>query len=135
MELAPFKKILLVDDDEDDQDIFSLALKTVSPGAAFFSEIDARQALDRLTAGDIVPDVIFLDLNIPLMGGVQFLEQVKQHERIKNIPVIIYSTSSLDATIKTTRTLGAAEFITKPDTFDDLVKILSKYIRTHDDNR
>jgi CheY-like chemotaxis protein len=61
------------------------------------------------------PDVIFLDLNMPLMNGRQFLEEIKKKDGLSHIPVIILSTSSDKSTIEDTRRLGARDFITKPD--------------------
>jgi CheY-like chemotaxis protein len=127
--LATFKNVLLIDDDEDDQEIFLAALKQKSVSVSFRGEMNALDALEKLTSGQLVPDVIFLDLNMPLMSGRQFLKEIKSLEDLKNIPVIIFSTSSQGSTINETRALGASGFITKPDTLDDLIDILSGYFQ------
>ncbi|MDF2438638.1 MAG: response regulator receiver protein [Bacteroidota bacterium] len=123
-----YKKILLVDDDEDDQEIFLSAVNEVSENAECLPLSDATEALAKLSAKEIEPDVIFLDLNMPVMNGQQFLVEIKKREELKKIPVIIFSTSSHLATIQLMKDLGAADFITKPDKYDELVKILSSRI-------
>ena len=61
---------------------------------------------------------------MPLMNGQQFLMQIKKHPDLSDIPIIIFSTSSHKETIKLMKDLGAMDFITKPEDFTDLVKIL-----------
>ena len=119
-----FREILLIDDDEDDQEIFNLALDQVSPNLNCQSINDASLALQKLEDQEIIPDVIFLDLNMPIMNGQQFLKEIKQRKQLKHIPVIIFSTSYHQATIDLTKEMGARDFVTKPGTVDELVKIL-----------
>jgi CheY-like chemotaxis protein len=126
--LATYKKILLIDDDEDDQEIFLAALQQVSASASLVAERNAREALDKLAARSLSPDVIFLDLNMPGMNGQQFLYAIKKGNELKDIPIIIYSTSSQSSVIRHTKEMGAAGYITKPDNVDDLIEILSTYL-------
>ena len=123
-----YRSVLLIDDDEDDQGIFLTAVSKVSASISCTAISDARQALTKLTAKLLIPDVIFLDLNMPLMNGQQFLFQIKKTEELKNIDVIIFSTSSNNTTIQLTKEMGATDFITKPNTFDELVTILSRLL-------
>jgi CheY-like chemotaxis protein len=81
-----------------------------------------------LSASDTLPDYIFVDLNMPRMGGLQFLKEIKQTETLKHIPVIIYSTSSNPGDIAKTRELGAVSFVTKPSRFSDLCNFLQSLI-------
>jgi CheY-like chemotaxis protein len=120
-----YKNILLVDDDMDDQEIFLTAVSQLSDMVDCTALSDATDALHKLGTGDIEPDVIFLDLNMPVMNGQQFLTAIKKNTTLSAIPVIIFSTSSDPATIALTRQLGASDFITKPSTFDALVAALS----------
>ncbi|MEO7765777.1 MAG: response regulator [Ferruginibacter sp.] len=122
-----YPNILLIDDDEDDQEIFIAALKDVSDSVICTVLGDANEALQKLVAKDIVPDVIFLDLNMPVMNGQQFLVTIKSNMALKDIRVIIFSTSSHPATIQLTKQLGASDFITKPNKYNDLVNILSNF--------
>lgn len=119
-----FQKIVLIDDDTEDQEIFKIALSHVSETPECITFTDAREALHKLLRKEVIPDVIFLDLNMPIMTGQEFLIEVKRREETQNIPVIIFSTSSNPSTIKLTKELGATDFITKPDRFDKLVSML-----------
>ena len=124
-----YSNILLIDDDADDQEFFANALKIVSETAVFNGFERALEALGKLESKEIEPEVIFLDWNMPLMNGQEFLEAIKQMEELKNIPVIILSTSSHYKTVTLSRELGAADFITKPTNFGDLVEILGSFVK------
>jgi CheY-like chemotaxis protein len=123
-----YRRILLVDDDQDDQEIFLTAMQALSRHSDYTAVSSAEMALKQLAAGEIVADLIFLDLNMPIMSGQQFLYQIKAHDKLKEIPVIILSTSSRAETIKEVKRLGAHDFITKPDRFDVLKKMLDSII-------
>jgi len=119
----PYRNVLLIDDDDDDQEIFFTALNQVAASVIFSAISNAGEALQKLKDKEITPDVIFLDLNMPIMNGQQFLIEIKKNVELANIPVIVFSTTSHLATIELTRELGAHDFITKPDKFDDLIAI------------
>ncbi|MDF2455021.1 MAG: response regulator receiver protein [Cytophagaceae bacterium] len=120
--------ILLVDDDEDDQEIFFAALEELSYPGVFKPLSSAIEALKLLKGGQVKPDLIFLDLNMPIMNGQQFLKEIKNTVNAQHIPVIIISTSSNPQTIQQTKELGAYDFVTKPDKFDELVNKLKPLI-------
>jgi CheY-like chemotaxis protein len=89
------------------------------------------EALELLAIANTLPDYIFVDLNMPRMGGMQFLKEIKQHDTLKNIPVIIYSTSSNPADIAKTKELGAVSFITKPSRSSELCKLLQSIVSSN----
>ncbi len=122
-----YKNILLVDDDPDDQEIFLSALESITDSIVCNISSSGVEAMHKLTIKDIYPDCIFLDLNMPLMSGQEFLVEIKKNQELKNIPVIIFSTTSHTKTIELTKQLGAQDFITKPDKYDDLVTILKNF--------
>ena len=124
-----FQKILLIDDDAEDQEIFRTAVGRVSETSECLTFTSAREALDKLLNDNLNPDVIFLDLNMPVMTGQEFLVEVKKREETQNIPVIIFTTSSNQSTIRLAKEMGAIDFITKPDRFDRLVDILRRIIQ------
>jgi CheY-like chemotaxis protein len=124
-----YRHLVLIDDDEDDQEIFLAALSEVSDAVTCTTYVSAQEALQALTGAQQTPDVIFLDLNMPLMNGQQFLVEIKKIGSLKHIPVIIFSTSSHSATIQATKELGAYDFITKPGSFNKLITILTPLIR------
>ncbi len=119
-----YQNILLIDDDHDDHEIFKNALEKISTDINCVSLTSAKDALARLNGKELNPEIIFLDLNMPIMTGQEFLKEIKNSGELKQIPVIIFSTSSNPSTIAATRQLGASQFITKPDTLSQLVEIL-----------
>ena len=123
-----FQKILLIDDDADDQEIFEAALQSTSVSVEYQSVSSAELALDQLNAGELRPDLIFLDLNMPVMDGRRFLAEIKKREALRPIPIVVFSTSSHPETITNVKKLGAAGFVTKPNSFDELVTILDKVL-------
>jgi CheY-like chemotaxis protein len=123
-----YRHLMLIDDDEEDQEIFNTALQQVSSEVSCTNYNDASKALKDLNAAFDHPDVIFLDLNMPIMNGQQFLVEIKKNQKLKHIPVIIFSTSSHQPTIQITKHLGAHDFITKPGDFETLKAILKRLI-------
>ncbi|MFB9079260.1 response regulator [Flavobacterium procerum] len=121
-----YSNILQIDDDFDDCELFMEALEEVS-NATYTSICNPVEALRKLIQKEIQPDVIFLDLNMPIMSGLEFLTEIKKEENLKEIPVIIFSTSQLDDIIREAKSYGAHDFISKPNNFSDLKKILSRY--------
>jgi len=119
------KRFLLVDDDNDDRELFSEALATVNPIIICDLAADAEEALLKLDSREFdSPDVIFLDINLPVMTGWQFLTKLKSQEQYKDIPVIMYSTSNNQRDRDTAKDLGALCFITKPSAFKKLQNTL-----------
>ena len=118
---------MLVDDDPDDQEVFLTALSDVSATALCLIATDGDRALELLYNEGTVPDYIFLDLNMPRMNGFEFLAAMKKSRILRNIPVIVYSTTSQPAQIETVKKLGATEFFTKTTKYNELCSILKKY--------
>ena len=125
------KICFLVDDDLDDHEIFQIALENLDVNIELRTAFDGRDALDRLEKDVLfLPDYIFLDLNMPRLNGLQCLHELKKTERLKNIPVIIYTTSSEERHKSQSIDLGAQEFITKPANVDELSQKLSYIFKT-----
>lgn len=122
-----YKNILQIDDDADDCDFFMEALQAISK-AGYTSMHNPIEALNKLIKKELVPDVIFLDLNMPLMSGFEFLIEIKKQEIIRDIPIIIFSTSQMDENKKKARKYGADDYISKPHDFNEMKKILTLYV-------
>lgn len=123
------KTILLADDDPDDAEMFALVLGEVDSGVALIHVTNGEAVFDMLAQRPSqVPDVIFLDLNMPRMNGWQCLEKLKSDPRTKDIPVIIYTTSSHTRDKQMATTYGASAFITKPSDYKLLRTLLSTVI-------
>lgn len=118
-----YSSVLLIDDDIDDRMIFGDVLKELVPDIIYNEAINGEDALAKLEAG-LVPDLIFLDLNMPRVDGKQFLAELRQIAHLRHIPVIIYTTSSHESDKKETRALGASYFITKPNSLHELSQLL-----------
>ncbi len=123
-----YRNVLLIDDDEDDQEIFLSALQSVATQVHCQTATGGHEALKKLVDGTVKPDLILLDLNMPRMNGTQFLQELKRADNLQRIPVIIMSTSANPATIEQTRQLGAIDFMTKPDSFAELTSMLQKLL-------
>jgi CheY-like chemotaxis protein len=113
-----YKNLLLVEDDEDDQTLFLMALKSVGKEVHCSTAENGKEALDKLRNLAVSPDLIFLDLNMPVMNGQEFLTEIKKDQSLDHIPVMVLSTSRHKSTIELTKELGAEEFFSKPENFD-----------------
>ena len=118
------KQIFLIEDDPDDQEIFLAALTEFGNDLDCATAVNGFEGFQKLTTEQVNPAVIFLDLNMPLMNGYEFLEKIKKHDQLKSIPVIILTTSSNPNTVYEVKQLGAWDMITKPGSYTELVGIL-----------
>jgi len=124
--MKKIETILLVDDDIDDREIFKEAMERVAPSVQCFSAVDGEDAMLILDSAIFTPDLIFLDLNMPRLNGIQCLIEIKKNQKIKDIPVIIYSTSTLAKDVDETKELGASQYIVKPYGFPELCQSLTE---------
>jgi CheY-like chemotaxis protein len=108
-------KILLADDDNDDREIFSEALASLDADVVYQGVEDGKEAIETLFSDMSRPNIIFLDINMPVMSGWDVLKKVKSDSRYVDIPVIVYSTSSGEKEKKIALDLGAFCFVTKPE--------------------
>ncbi len=120
------KLFLLIDDDDDDRELFQIALKNAKVPVNCVTCSSCIEALEKIE--DINPDYIFLDLNMPMMSGKECLIELKKRAFTKDIPVVIFSTSSEASDITETKALGAIDFITKPSKVSELTYILNNFI-------
>ncbi|GEO11308.1 response regulator [Segetibacter aerophilus] len=122
--------ILIVDDDEDDKEMFLEIVAELQADIKCLKAGNGFEALEVLKKEALLPDFVFLDLNMPRMNGRQCLEQLKKDANFKKIPVIIYTTSRLEEDKEQTKKLGAVHFISKPSSLIalriELEKVFSK---------
>lgn len=114
----------MIDDDEDDRDIFELALQQLGPKFKCVTSESCSEALEALKTGDLNPDYIFLDLNMPLISGRECLAEIRKLSKFQNTPVVIYTTSSVPKDKEDVMRLGATSFITKPSKISVLKDVL-----------
>ena len=112
-------RILLIEDDEIEVLKFNRALKKLGQKHEVVSAKNGEEALQIIN--EDAPELIFLDLNMPKMSGLEFLKVLKDDDKMKFIPVMILSTSrNLNDVLESYR-LGIAGYITKPLHFDEYV--------------
>jgi CheY-like chemotaxis protein len=106
--------VYIMDDDPDDQEFLIQALKDLDASIECFTAKNGQEGLHKLeTAAIPLPSLIFLDLNMPRINGRQVLFELKNDPAYKNIPVIIYSTSSNEKDRAELKALGAANYLVK----------------------
>jgi len=129
--LPPIQHIALADDDEDDCVLFKDALDEllISPQVSWAKNgDDLMQNLSKNSRP--LPDIIFLDVNMPIKNGIECLKEIRGDERLKHLPVIIFSTSTQQWAVDRTYELRANLFIKKPDTFQKLKDIIQRILST-----
>lgn len=124
MQTNTIKRVLVVDDDEDNITIFSLALNAVLPEAGIFHAPNGKVAIDMLQPPMSLPEIIFLDLEMPIMNGKEFLKSTRQCPRISSVPLLVCSSTRDKNDVEEIRALGAKGFIPKPSTFSDFKAML-----------
>lgn len=130
--MSPNKiKILLADDDKDDRFLFREALSELAISTELETVHDGEQLMTYLEAhSDQLPDVLFLDLNMPKKNGFECLTEIKNNPKLVNLPVIMFSTSYPrdinyeEDMIKMLYRIGAQDYIRKPGDFSELKKII-----------
>jgi CheY-like chemotaxis protein len=129
--------ILFVDDDPDDTELFCEAVDYLNSSEFIAAEKELINCItanngckveDLLPTLPKLPDYIFLDINMPIMGGKECLLHLKSNKQFSHIPVIMLSTAFNNTMANELKALGASECILKPTGFNELVKILSKYV-------
>jgi CheY-like chemotaxis protein len=130
-----YKRLLIIDDDVEDQEIFLEALKEVDKSVVCYTATSGEDAFKRMETDLVMlPDLIFLDLNMPKLNGKQVLKEIKNNRQFRHIPVIMYSTSFAPRDIDEIKKVGAIHHLLKPSRFDDLCHALT-YILTIDWNK
>ena len=128
---AESRPILIVEDDPADREMIELAFKRAAVENPVVAVADGQAALDYLNAQGRflercpqgLPIVIVLDLDMPLMGGHEFLSLLRAKPDFALIPVVVLTTSQFDQDLIQSYTLGANSCITKPGDFEQLVDI------------
>ena len=122
----------LIDDDLDDQEIFSLALTQVHPSVLCVYANDGLHGIERLNREpDLIPRAIFIDMNMPRMNGIECLKEIKKIARLQQVPVYMYSTAADTAIIDECKRLGATDFIRKSAGMTELENTLSAILQNN----
>ena len=122
----------MVDDDPEDRGIIKDAMELINAGDRIrFAEngVQALTILDSDFQAATLPCLIVLDLNMPKMNGTQTLRHLKDNDRYKDIPVVIYSTSMNSLEKEKCLTLGAHSYVIKPVTFSESTQIAHAFLQ------
>ncbi len=120
--------LLLVDDDTDDHEVFKMALQETERAVLFAGVTGGEQALKTLDNTATKPDVIFLDVNMPMLNGFETLQQIKRKDDLRDIPIVMYSTSSSSQDECKAIRLGAMAYLSKPSTLTELSAFLKTFL-------
>ncbi len=127
---SPIKVILLAEDDTDDRELFCEALSDNIASNNIHCAENGQEALDKLNHLPTMPDIIFLDINMPVMNGWQCLKVLKEDDRYKHIPIVVYSSSSHQREKDIAIDMGAVCFFTKPDNFGEFKEKLALIVNS-----
>lgn len=123
-----YQHILVIDDDPEDIEIFSEAVYSLDKSICITTATDASIALEDLKKAVQLPDIIFLDLQMPRLTGKDFLQQLNENAALQDIPVIVLSGQS-DVIMKDTyQKIGAKNYICKPNSYRQLIDELQKIL-------
>lgn len=123
--VAPVR-ILLADDDHDDTFLFQEALEHIPLPTELSVAGNGMQLLQLLDTVGGVPDMIFLDMNMPVKNGLECLAEIRRRDGFEDTPVVILSTSIAQYLWESAYRNGANLYIQKPTSFKNLVEILKK---------
>jgi len=125
MKKIDIKTIVIAEDDQDDRLLIEEALNEnhISSNDLIFVN-DGEELLKLLQENVDSPSMVFLDLNMPRKDGREALREIKQNEKLKHIPVIVFSTSNDHRDVITSYKNGVNTYFTKPSKYSDLLEII-----------
>lgn len=124
--------VMLVDDDAEDRALFASSLSEILADYTLMTFQSSVEAIDYLQHGgrrEKNPDILFLDINMPIIDGFETLEILRRHKGLQDLTIAIYSSSSLETDIHNALISGANIYITKPDSFEKLGEVLDRVFR------
>jgi len=117
--------ILLVEDNPNDAELTQRALRKTEIGARLLIARDGAEAIERILTEGLRPRVIFLDLKLPKIDGIEVLRRIRADERTKEIPVVVLTSSQEERDITESYKLGVNSYVVKPVEFDKFYKTVS----------
>jgi CheY-like chemotaxis protein len=125
-------KIILAEDDKDDQELFMEALSATKISSEVTTVENGAELVKTLKdPAEPKPDIVFIDINMPVKGGKQALAEIKSDDELKEIPAVMLSTSNHPNDIEETFKKGANLYIQKPSSFTGFILILKKVFMLH----
>lgn len=120
------RKFFLADDDQDDTELFEEALRNIDTHIEFYRATNGKELIKQLSTTRIHPEIIFLDINMPELDGWESLKTIKKDDRLKAIPVVMFSTSAAKVDGNKAIKAGAVCYLEKPHSFIKLQDFLEK---------
>jgi len=117
--------ILLVEDNPNDAELTQRALRKSDPGARLAIARDGAEALEYLLSTRPKPKVIFLDLKLPKIDGIEVLRRLRADDRTRSVPVVVLTSSQEERDIKECYKLGVNSYVVKPVEFDEFYKAVA----------
>lgn len=125
--------IMIVEDDTFVMDIYQTKLS--QEGFGIISAANGMEALKKLEGGEIIPDLILLDIIMPYVNGLEVLKKVKEREKLKNIPVILLTNLSQKEEVNKGIELGANDYLIKSHfTPSEVLEKIRHYLPVHPQN-
>lgn len=122
------KNIFLADDDRDDVEFFTDALKEIGQGFDLTVACNGQELIEKLQARQNSPDIIFIDINMPVLDGIEALSLIKKDQELEMVPAVVYSTSSNTTHISRAYESGASSYFKKPSDFRSLKNELERIL-------
>lgn len=120
------RKILLIDDDQDDLDNFIDAIESLKKNVSCHTQRNPLKALEELADSQNKPDLILLDYNMPYINGMDFLQKLRSYPSLEGIEVVMFSTPEENVMLPWLMKNGiSVKYISKPDSFEELKALFS----------
>ncbi len=121
--------IFIVDDSPTDIELTTIALETTGREIVVRSATDGKSALAMLRNGLCMPTLILLDLKMPGMSGIEVLRAIRADDLLRDLPVVVVTSSALESDKKEALAAGASDYIQKPLALDQFSKELESILR------
>lgn len=126
--------VFYTDDDQEDIDFFREIIDIIDSNVKVVTQRNGEELLNALNNPPPTPYLVFLDINMPGMNGLETLKRVRESDEHKNLPVVMFSTSSDDITIQQSKELGATFYVPKSGAFDKLKKSIEHTLKMNWEN-
>lgn len=124
------KIILVADDDTDDQEMISDSFRDIDSGCRVEVVSNGQMAIERIQDKTLPkPCLVVLDLNMPVLDGMETLSRIRSTGDFDDVPIVVFTTSSSRESRKQSLTLGALDYIVKPNDYNGLMEVTAKMMQ------